>query len=196
MPLGSRSLGELLDDVARRTQAPGGGSAAAIGAALAAALVAMAAGFSDATMSDSPGVVARCVALRGELERLADADLAAFEGVLVARRRPRDDDRRPAEIAAALSTAADVPLVICELAAQVAGLAALVIAGGNPNLRGDAVTAALLAEASARAAGALVRINLEAGSGDVRLARVAGAIGRAGQAASASWSALSEARPT
>jgi formiminotetrahydrofolate cyclodeaminase len=43
---------------------------------------------------------------------------------------------------------------------------------GNPNLRGDAVAAALLAEAGARAAAVLVEINLGAGEiADDRLER-------------------------
>jgi formiminotetrahydrofolate cyclodeaminase len=46
-------------------------------------------------------------------------------------------------------------------------------AHGHPNLHGDAITAALLAEAGARSACALVRINLSAAESDERLARVA-----------------------
>jgi len=38
-----------------------------------------------------------------------------------------------------------VPLQLCELAGQTAALAARLATDGNPNLRGDAITAALLA---------------------------------------------------
>ena len=64
----------------------------------------------------------------------------------------------------ALHGAVIVPLEIAEAAAQVGQLATGVAAGGNPNLRGDAITAAYLAEASARSAAALVDINVRLGS--------------------------------
>ena len=60
---------------------------------------------------------------------------------------------------------------LVELAVPVAGLAATLAADGNPALRGDALTAALLAQAAARAAAALVGINLADTSGDPRHAR-------------------------
>ncbi len=62
---------------------------------------------------------------------------------------------------------------VVEIGAQVAVLAARLAAHGHPNLHADAITAALLAEAGARAACALVRINLSAAESDERLARVA-----------------------
>ena len=57
-------------------------------------------------------------------------------------------------------------------------------AGGNPNLRGDTLTAAHLAEASARSAAALVDINVALGRlpGDLSR-RAAGAVARAQAAA-------------
>jgi formiminotetrahydrofolate cyclodeaminase len=60
---------------------------------------------------------------------------------------------------------------VAETGAEVAALAAAVAAEGNPNVRGDAVTAALLAAAGSRAAAALVRINLADAEGDDRPAR-------------------------
>jgi formiminotetrahydrofolate cyclodeaminase len=66
-----------------------------------------------------------------------------------------------------------VPLRVAEAGAGVAALAALLAAGGNPNTRGDALTAGLLAAAGTRASCALVRINLAAAAGDERLAQVA-----------------------
>ena len=73
-------------------------------------------------------------------------------------------------MAAALSAACTVPMEVAEIGAEVAAVAAAVAAGGNPNVRGDAITAALLAAAGARAAAALVRINLT-GAEDGRPAR-------------------------
>ena len=76
-------------------------------------------------------------------------------------------------LVAALSDAADVPLRMVELSVPVARLAATLAAGGNPALRGDAVAAGLLAQASARAAAELVTINLAAMPDDPRHARAA-----------------------
>ena len=84
----------------------------------------------------------------------------------------RDDSRREA-----LRGAAVVPLEIAEIGARVAGMALRVAEEGNPNLRGDAVTGALLAAASARSAACLVAINVGRGGLDPELSR------RAGQAA-------------
>jgi formiminotetrahydrofolate cyclodeaminase len=59
-----------------------------------------------------------------------------------------------------------VPLVIAETGAEVAKVAALLAEEGNPNLRGDVITAVVLADAGVRAAAALVEINLSAGNVD------------------------------
>jgi formiminotetrahydrofolate cyclodeaminase len=71
----------------------------------------------------------------------------------------------------ALARAAEVPLTIAREASEVAALAALVASRGNPNLRGDAVAAALLAAAGGRSAANLVEINLAASAEDERRRR-------------------------
>jgi formiminotetrahydrofolate cyclodeaminase len=146
------SVGGLLERVAARTPAPGGGVVAAVTAASAAALVAMAARFSDQPAT-------RAEELRAELEPLADADAAAYTAVLAAYRIPADDPTRRRRIADALATATDVPRRIAAAATEVADLAAALVKDGNPNLTGDARVAQLLATAAAEAASALVEIN-------------------------------------
>jgi methenyltetrahydrofolate cyclohydrolase len=74
-------------------------------------------------------------------------------------------------LAAALSQASVVPMEVAEIGAELAAVAAAIAAGGNPNVRGDAVTAALLAAAGSRSAAALVRINLAGAKADDRPAR-------------------------
>jgi formiminotetrahydrofolate cyclodeaminase len=61
----------------------------------------------------------------------------------------------------ALAEAADVPLTVAELARDVAATSVRLAEEGNPNLRGDALTALYLAEAAARSAAELVRLNVE-----------------------------------
>jgi methenyltetrahydrofolate cyclohydrolase len=162
-------LGLLADD----QPAPAGGAAAALGVALAASLCAMAARLSGRQLPEAAGLAAEAGLLAETVAPLAQADAEAYRAVIAARRRPSDDDQQRRRVAAALSDAADVPMRVAEIGAQVAVLASRLAAHGNPNLHGDAITAALLAEAGARSACALVRINLSATPSDERLARVA-----------------------
>jgi methenyltetrahydrofolate cyclohydrolase len=165
-------LGEFLDLVASREPAPGGGASAAVTVALAAALSGMAARFSTDHLTEAPVLAERAEELRSTVAPLARSDAVAYGRVLEAYRAPRDEEGRRRRIRDALSEAADVPLFIGEIGAEVAGIAARLAAEGNPNLRGDAVTAAELAAAGVRAAATLVELNVSAGGEDNgRLAR-------------------------
>ena len=167
-------LGRFMDMVASREPTPGGGASAAVAVALAAALTAMAARFSADHLADAETIADRAEELRNRVMPLAQADAAAYGRVLDAYRTPRDDDeKRRRRIREALSEAADVPLSIAEVGVEVAVNAARLVEEGNPNLRGDAMTAAALAKASVRAAATLVEINVSAGGADDdRLSRV------------------------
>jgi methenyltetrahydrofolate cyclohydrolase len=169
-------LGGFLDLVASREPAPGGGASAAVTVALAAALAAMAARFSTEHLAvRADGLAVRADGLRGEVVLLARADAVAYGRVLDAQRAPRDDEEgRRRKIREALTEAADVPLSVAGIGAEVAGIAARLAEEGNPNLRGDALTAVALAGAGVRAAATLVEINVSTGgTDDGRLARVA-----------------------
>jgi methenyltetrahydrofolate cyclohydrolase len=156
-----RPLGELLDELAAKTPAPGGGTAAGWALALAAGLVEMAAGFAEAEP-----IRARAGELRGLALELADEELHAYEPVL-------DAQRSGGDVAAALSAAAESPLAIARTAAEVAELGAEVARTGKASLRGDALTGVLLAEAACRAAAQLAEINLAGTPDDPRLAEAA-----------------------
>lgn len=159
----------FLDRIASAEPAPAGGSVAAVAVAMAAGLVAMAARLAHEWPKASQ-VVERAEALRSTMSTLALADEDAYAKVIEALRLPPDSPSRDADLAAALSGAADVPLAVAEAAAEVAVLAALVAQEGNARLRGDALIAAELAEAGARGAAELVAINLE-GNDDPRVRR-------------------------
>jgi formiminotetrahydrofolate cyclodeaminase len=166
-------LGRFLDMVAAREPAPGGGASAAVAVALAAALTGMAARFSADHLADAETIAGKAEELRSRVMPLARADAAAYARVLDAYRTPRDEEGRRRKIRGALSEAADVPLSIAEIGAEVAGNAARLAEEGNPNLRGDALTAAVLAGAGVRAAATLVDINVSSGGADDdRLSRV------------------------
>ena len=169
-------LGRFLGMVASREPAPGGGASAAVAVALAAALASMAARFSTDQFADAELIAGKADELRNRVMPLARADAAAYGRVLDAYRTPRDDEEgRRRRIREALSEAADVPLSIAEIGAEVAGISARLAEEGNPNLRGDAVTAVVLAGAGVRAAATLVEINVRAGGADEgRLSRTDG----------------------
>ena len=171
---------QFLDEVAARTPAPGGGGAAALTGALAAGLVAMAARFSAAQLPGAGELAGRADQLRHRAAELVDEDAEAYGSVLDAFALPRADEQRGARIREALERAAAIPQEMTEIAAQVAEMAAQLAAGGNPNLRGDSISAALLAEASARSAACLVDINVALGNlGDDLSRRAAGALAAA-----------------
>ncbi len=170
-------VGAFLDALAARAPAPAGGSAAALVLAQAAALCAKSARLSERQLSAGRAaeLTQEAERIRGTAASLIDEDPRAYANVLKARRSRNDgqqDAAAAAGVAAALSAAADVPLQIVELAVPVSAIAATLAADGNQALRGDALTAGLLAQAAARAAACLVRINLTGAPGDARLARV------------------------
>jgi formiminotetrahydrofolate cyclodeaminase len=159
----SPALAEVLDQFAREVPAPGGGTAAAVVAALAASVVAKAAHTSRSSWAEAAGVVAQASLLRDRCVKLADADARAFTAALSAL------DSQDAALVERLDYAAEVPLLIADTAADVAALAAVVAERCEGTFRADAATAAVFAEAAARAAARLVEINLTVTGADPRL---------------------------
>jgi pimeloyl-ACP methyl ester carboxylesterase/formiminotetrahydrofolate cyclodeaminase len=175
-------LADFLDSVASGETSPSGGAVAAVAVALAAGLCTMAARLSADHLADAAQLAERAERLRQRIAPLAQDDATAYGYVLVAHRAPRDRDlvERQQRIRTALSGAADIPLAIAETGAMVAEVAACLVREGNPNLRGDAVAAALLAKAGVRAAAVLVEINMRAGDiADDRLERAGEFVARA-----------------
>jgi formiminotetrahydrofolate cyclodeaminase len=158
-------LSRFFESVASASPAPAGGAAAAVTVALAAGLSAMAARLSASHLPASAQLVEQAERLRQRAGELAHEDMMAFEAVHAAYALPKDRDPegRRLRISAALARATDVPLEIAGIAAQVAGLAGRLAMEGNPNLEGDAVTAALLALAGARSALVLIELNVRQG---------------------------------
>jgi len=157
-------VGGFIDALSATTPDPGGGSVAALAVTLAAGLCMMTAGLSRRQLPTAGQLAGQARLLRDRAAPLAQADAEAYRAVLAAMRAPGG----PGE---ALSRACATPMEVAEIGAEVAALAAAIATGGNPNVRGDAITAALLAAAGSRAAAALVRINLAGAPGDVRPAR-------------------------
>lgn len=155
------TVAEFLARVAAPTAAPGAGAAAATAVALGAGLTAMAAGLSRRHLQEADRLVARAVELQEQAMPLGQRDAAAYSEVLRERGRPATDPARADSVREALSRAADVPLEIADVGVAVLGLASDVALRGNPHLKGDALTACLLAQAGVRAAVALVELNVD-----------------------------------
>ena len=170
VPFGQRTVEDFLAAVAARQPAPGGGAVAALTVAAAAGLVAMSARYSSRDDAADEADAERTAVLG-----LADADAVVYGEVLAALRAPKAEPGRAERVRTALERAADVPLRIAEAGARVARLAAAVADGGNPNLAGDVRAGVVLAEAGARAAAELVRINVELGDLDTAVADAAAA---------------------
>jgi len=119
----------------------------------------MAASFSE----DLDPEFQRAGELRTRALELAEIELHAYEPVLEALRLPRDDPEREARVSATQAEASKSPVEIARVAGEVAELAAELATNGNPNLKGDAIAGALLAEGAAQAASRLVAINLTDG---------------------------------
>lgn len=159
------TIGSFLSRLAARSPAPGGGAAGALHAAQGAALLAMAARFSDGARHDAE-VVGRVRAaadsLADEALELAAADAAAFEKVAAAYERPKATDEEKAErsaaIAEAMAGATRPPADLMAAAARLADLAEDLLPVANRNIISDIAAAA----AATAAAAVTAQVNIEA----------------------------------
>ncbi len=155
-PLFSLPYDQLLGLTAERTAYAGAGTVLALTCASAAALTAMAARFAG-TLGEP--VLAEVEEMTPELATLADLDAEAFGELLAALALPAADPSRKTRVAAGMLRACEVPLRVGELGARIVDHAALLVVEGKAALRGDAQTAAVLADACVRSAACLVRLN-------------------------------------
>lgn len=162
-------LDEFLERLSSGAPTPGGGSASAFAGAMSAALLHMVleltAGRPQAPDDEDLAALRTAVAgWQSELLQLAQADAAAYEAVVAARRLPRATDReaeaRRVQLEAAVREAIRTPLAIARTASELLPLAERIAAVGNRNAISDVGVAGLLAAAAVRGAALNVRINL------------------------------------
>ena len=163
-------LMRYFDDAAAAQPTPGGGSVAAVAAALASTMASMAAGFTagkekfKAVEPDIQAALARLADLRRALLDMAHEDMAAYAAVMAAYRLPKNTDaekaaRTEAVLAATRSSLGLVGRVL-DAARDVVAVSRRLAQIANPNLLSDVGVAAELALGAARAARINVAVNL------------------------------------
>jgi methenyltetrahydrofolate cyclohydrolase len=166
------SIERFLDELASRNSTPGGGSAAAMMGAMAAALLSMVCHFTlgKAKYRDVEkelrDVLARTEQLRTQLTEMIEEDAESFGAVMGAyalpRRTQEESALRTQAIQNALKQATQVPLQCCRVCREIIDLSAIVAKKGNSNVVSDAGVAALSAHAALRSAALNVMINVKA----------------------------------
>jgi formiminotetrahydrofolate cyclodeaminase len=159
--VGSQSIDGFLDALASGAPSPGGGSAAALTGALAAALIAMVCRVTaerDPAAGDLTGIAGSADGLRNRLKGLAGADADAYEALLAARRLPAHV--RAAAAQAALRRATEVPLDVAAASREALALAERVARVARASTLADLRVAAALGRAALDGAAVTARINL------------------------------------
>lgn len=167
---GESSIHQWSDAVAAASATPAGGAVAALGSALAAALVTMVAGLTTrrekyaAVHQYAQEILERADQVRGELLDLARQDAIVVAEYMDALRLPQETEfERTARDAArrtALLEAARVQLELLDLASEVTALAEAMVGSGVATAIGDAATASFIAAAASRSAYWSIRSNL------------------------------------
>ena len=168
--LANHKITEYLDKAAAGSAVPGGGSVAALNAALAAGLTEMVANLTigkkgyEAVEDEMKTIVEKASQLRSKLTAAIDQDADAYTEVMAAYRLPKTTDEelalRKQKIQDAIKHAALVPLEVARNALAVIELAGTAIRKGNKNAASDGAVAAMNARTAALAAIYNVRINL------------------------------------
>lgn len=166
------TLQTYLDDLASSQPTPGGGSAAALSGAMAAALASMVArltlGKADYAhvQSEIEELIQQTEHLRQRFQQLLQEDIEAYGRLSSSFKMPRttEDERaaRTQAIQAHLFEAALVPLEMVESAAQLLHYCRRIAEIGNKNVLSDSATSAMLASGAGTGASWMVRTNLQA----------------------------------
>lgn len=169
--VGGRTLRAFLEALGRDAPAPGGGSAAAVAAAMGASLVRMLAllTLGKPKYADHEPLL-RAVAEQAAEEqetlvRLAESDASAYDAVLEAYALPQatDEERagRTQAIQDGLKQACEVPLEVMEHCLEVIGLARNAVTRGSRDAAPDGAAGAELARAALKVSATNVQANLE-----------------------------------
>ena len=178
-PYAGQTLAAFSDRLASSDPVPGGGSAAAVAASLAASLVVMVCRLSldRPKYAQYSTTIERAMAIaepsRTRFLEFADEDAAAYAAFAEARKLPHDSPEqqtfRDERLRSSARGASEVPMLVVRECHRLAREIEALAGRSNLNAASDLVTAVLLAGAAARGAGANVLINLPS-VGDERYA--------------------------
>ena len=147
------SVETYLNDLAARRPSPGGGSVAALNAAIGAGLMSMVANYTDGAQ----GILKKTEDARIRLQVLVDADIEAYRKLSKAMKECKD----PAKLEASYKEAAKPPYEVCKISAECLKLCEELAQRGNKNLITDVAIAAICLEGAFFAAKYNVYINLK-----------------------------------
>lgn len=164
------SVHDFIEQLSSGEPVPGGGSVAALQAALAASLLAMVCNLTlgrkkyAAVEIEVHEILTRALALRDRAAALVDEDAAAYAAVATAMAMPRTTDEetytRRDQVQNALKAAALPPLETMRVAGEALELTRRLVDIGNTNAISDVGVAALAGRAAFHAARLNVEINL------------------------------------
>lgn len=164
------TLTEFLEKTASNSPVPGGGSIAALSAAIAASLSEMVAHLTigkksyEALEEEMQEIAKEAFQYRERLIRCIDKDSNAYNDVMAAFKLPKSTEQernnREGAIQEALIHAALVPLDVARDALKVIELAGKAVKQGNKNAVTDAAVAVMMARTAALSALYNVKINL------------------------------------
>lgn len=166
MSFREQRVDSFLKDLAAKQPTPGGGAVAGLCGAIAAALAHMVVSYSlgkknlaqhQPLLEDAAHRLERARAIFLEL---ADEDAVAYALVNELSRLPETDPRRQRELPGATQAAVAVPMSVAAASVDALRLMHTLCATSNAHLRSDLAIAAVLADATARAAKWNVLINL------------------------------------
>ncbi|MFA6321509.1 MAG: cyclodeaminase/cyclohydrolase family protein [Candidatus Omnitrophota bacterium] len=164
MPYNDRPIREYLSDLAAKKPAPGGGSAAALSAAIGAGLMSMVANYTIGNPkyknsgADAADILNKSENYRAKLQVLVDKDIEAYEKLSAALIKSAKDSP---ELDGLYKEAMLPPFEICKVTAEALSLCKKLAGCGNKNLITDTAIAAILLEGAFFSAKFNVYINLK-----------------------------------
>jgi formiminotetrahydrofolate cyclodeaminase len=160
----TQSIKKYLDDLAAKSPVPGGGSAAALSAAIGVSLISMVANYTAGNQkyldfSERASVIlAHARTARARLEELVDEDVEAY-GRLSKALKENGNDKNVME--RAYKEAITPPFEVCRISAECMSLCDELAEHGNKNLITDTAIAVILLEGAFFSAKYNVYINLK-----------------------------------
>lgn len=153
-----------LNDLAAKKPAPGGGSAAALSAAIGVSLMSMMANYTSGNSKYKDceekvaDILVKCENYRSQLEELVDEDVEAYKKLTDALNKPGKEKMGLEDL---YKKAAGVPFDVCKISADCLKLCKVLADCGNKHLITDVAIAAILLEGAFFSAKFNVYVNMK-----------------------------------